>query len=212
MPGMMKSVELDRRALFRRVGWRRLWLIALCALLAVPLATPAASEWSVDELMRQLAKHPGGRATFVERKYLAVLDRPVESSGELSFIPPARMEKRTLKPKAELLVLDGDSLTVERGKQKYTLSLAQYPEVAAFVDSIRGTLAGDLRALQNQYRVELDGEVARWTLTLLPTDTKMAAVVLRIRVSGSQDEVRSIEILQADGDRSVMTITKVVSR
>jgi outer membrane lipoprotein-sorting protein len=192
--------------------WRWLGLAATCVLLALPEAAAAASAWSVGDLMRQLAQHPGGRATFIERKYLAVLDRPVESSGELSFVPPARMEKRTLKPKPELLVLDGDNLTVERGKQKYTLSLTQYPEVAAFVDSVRATLAGDLRALQSQYRVELDGDLQSWTLTLLPSDTKMAAVVLRIRVSGSRDEVRSIEILQADGDRSVMTITKVLAR
>jgi outer membrane lipoprotein-sorting protein len=209
---MTRNTDKNRRTVGENPAWRRIGRLALCCLLVLPLAASAASEWGVAELMRQLARHPGGRATFVEKKYLAVLDQPVESSGELFFTPPARMEKRTLKPKPELLVLDGDRLTVERGKQKYTLSLAQYPEIAAFVDSIRGTLAGDLLALQSQYHVSLAGDPARWTLTLLPADPKMAAVVLRISVSGARDSVRSIEIRQADGDRSVMTIDEGAAR
>jgi outer membrane lipoprotein-sorting protein len=209
---MTNNAEMSRSVDGRRIHWRQIALGVTLGLFALPSAAQVAGQWSVGELMRQLALHPGGRATFVERKYLAILDQPVESSGELLFIPPARMEKRTLKPKPELLLLDGDSLTMERGRQKSTLSLSQYPEVAPFVESIRGTLAGDLRALQSQYRVDLDGEPARWQLTLLPSDTKIAAVILRIRIAGAQDEVRSIEILQTDGDRSVMTISKAVAR
>ena len=106
-----------------------------------------------------------------------MLDRPVESSGELVYRPPARLEKRTLKPKAESLVLDGDVLVVERGKQKYTLQLQQYPEIAAIVGSIRNTLAGDLAALEQQYRVDLQGSPERWSLTLLPSDPRIAAIV-----------------------------------
>ena len=30
----------------------------------------------------------GGRVAFVEQKYIAMLDRPVESSGELVYLPP----------------------------------------------------------------------------------------------------------------------------
>jgi hypothetical protein len=191
---------------------RRAGVASVLALLAFAVHAAAGQAWGVAELMQRLAHHPGGRALFVERKYLAVLDRPVESSGELLFTPPSHMEKRTLKPKPELLVLEGDNLTVERDKRRYTLALSQYPEVGAFVDSIRATLAGDLAALHKAYRVELDGDAARWTLTLLPSDTKMAAVVLRIRIAGREDEVRSIEILQADGDRSLMTIDKAETR
>ena len=40
-----------------------------------------------------------GKATFVEKKYLAMLDQPLESSGELSFTAD-RLEKRTVKARA----------------------------------------------------------------------------------------------------------------
>ena len=158
--------------------------------------------------MQSLAQQRGGKVAFSEQKYIALLDRPVESSGELVYQPPARLEKRTLKPNFESLVLDRDTLVVERGKQKYTLQLQQYPEITAIVDSIRSTLAGDLKALERQYRVDLHGDPERWTLTLLPSDTRIAAIVQRIQISGTRDELRQIEMLLADGDRSVMNIRR----
>lgn len=165
-----------------------------------------AADWDVATLMRGLAQQRGGKVTFVEKKYIAILDRPVESTGELVYQPPARLEKRTLTPLVEVLVLDRDLLVLERGKQRITMRLQQYPEIGAIVDSIRGTLAGDLAALERQYRVVLEGTHERWLLTLLPSDTQIAALVQRIEISGVRNELRRIEMLQADGDRSVMNI------
>ncbi len=188
---------------FTRFRFRRCALIWL-ALLASPLVQ--AAPLSIAQLMAGLAKHPQGAATFTEKKVIAILDRPVESSGELLFVAPARLEKRTLKPKPETLVLDGDTLTVERSRRKHVLQLRDYPEVAGMIESIRATLAGDRQALERIYQLALDGEHERWTLVLTPLDPKLAAVIARIRMEGSKDVVRSVEILQADGDRSLMTI------
>jgi outer membrane lipoprotein-sorting protein len=180
--------------------------LSLVALIASGTAT--AAEWNAARLMQDLARQRGGKVAFSEKKYIALLDRPVESAGELIYQPPARLEKRTLKPKAESLVLDRDVLVVERGKQKYTLQLQQYPEITAIVGTIRNTLAGDLAALEKQYRVDLQGSPERWSLTLLPSDPHIAAIVQKIVISGTRDELREIEMLQGDGDRSVMQIRR----
>lgn len=181
-----------------------------CALLACAgVAAAAAAEWDVAALMQALARQQGGRVAFVERKHLAVLDRPVESSGELVYRPPARLEKRTLRPQPEVLILDGDELSIQRGKQTLRAHLRQYPEAGALVDSIRGTLAGDLGALQRRYRLVLHGTEQRWQLTLLPSDPALAAVVLRIQVDGRRERIEAIETTMADGDRSVLTITPI---
>jgi outer membrane lipoprotein-sorting protein len=189
-----------------RAGILAVLALSLLALGACGRAT--AADWNVSRLMQSLAQQRGGKVAFSEKKYIALLDRPVESSGELVYQPPARLEKRTLKPNFESLVLDRDTLVVERGKQKYTLQLQQYPEITAIVDSIRSTLAGDLKALKRQYRVDLQGDPERWTLTLLPSDERIAAIVQRIQISGTRDELRQIEMLLADGDRSVMNIRR----
>jgi hypothetical protein len=170
-----------------------------------------AADWDIDRLMRDLAQTRSGRASFVEKKSIAMLDKPVESSGELFYTAPDHLEKRTLKPKAESMTVDADTLIIERGRQKHRLQLQDYPELAAFIDSIRGTLAGDRKALERNYRLSLDGTVERWTLQLLPLDEKMQAVVKRIRIAGVRDAVRSIEIIQADGDSSLMLVEKLAT-
>lgn len=183
-------------------------LFATLTLLLAPAVSHAA-EWNIDQLMQNLAQIRSGYASFVEKKSIAMLNRPVESSGELLYTAPDHLEKRTLKPKAESITVDAGTLLIERGRQKHRLQLQDYPELAAFIDSIRGTLAGDRKALERNYRLNLEGSVEHWTLQLLPTDKKMLAVVKQIRISGAGDEVRSIEITQADGDSSLMNIEKL---
>jgi outer membrane lipoprotein-sorting protein len=165
-----------------------------------------AGAWDVDTLMRGLARQEGGRARFVETKTMALLDKPVVSSGELNYQPPARLEKRTQKPRQELMVLDGDQLRLERGKQVFTIRLSEQPEALAFVDSLRGTLSGDKAALEKNYRLRLSGTEEKWTLDLLPDDQRIAAFVVRITFGGTRNRVDWIKYLQADGDSAVMTI------
>jgi len=184
----------------------RLCALVWLALLVSPIVQGAPL--SIAQLMADLAKHPQGAATFTEKKTISILEQPVESSGELLFIAPARLEKRTLKPKPETMVLDGDTLTLERGQRKHVLQLKDYPEVAGMIESIRATLAGDRKALERVYHLALDGSNERWTLVLTPLDPKVGAVIARIRMEGAKDVVRSVEITQADGDSSLMTIEK----
>ena len=189
-------------------SWLHSLRYALAALaIILPFAISHAAVWDIDQLMQNLAQTRSGRASFVESKSIAMLDKPVESSGELFYSAPDHLEKRTLKPKPETMTVTGDTLLIERGRQKYRLQLQDYPELAAFIDSIRGTLAGDRTALERNYRLSLDGSAEDWILQLLPTNEKMLAVVQRIRIAGEGDAVRSITITQADGDSSRMLIT-----
>lgn len=190
----------------------RAWRLLRVALTLMLLpALGHAADWGLDQLMRDLAQTRSGRASFIEKKSIAVLDQPVESSGELLYKAPDHLERRTLKPKAESMTVDAGTLVIERGRRKHQLQLQDYPELAAFIDSIRGTLAGDRAALERNYQLSLDGAAERWTLQLLPINEKMQAVVRRIRIAGVRDAVRSIEITQADGDSSLMLIEKLAT-
>lgn len=181
----------------------------LLALLFTGLPAAHAADWQLADLMQQLAQVKNAQARFVERKYIALLDKPVESSGELSFIAPDRMEMRTLRPKKQSLLLDGNRLTMEQDGRSRSVSLQAYPEVAAFVEGIRGTLAGDRQALERVYQVHLIGNAARWQLLLVPREAAMSRIINRIRIGGSQGEVLSVAYDHADGDRSEMQITPV---
>jgi len=153
-----------------------------------------AAEWNIDQLMHGLAQIKSGHVSFVETKTMAILDRPLVASGDMIYTAPDKLEKRTLKPKPETMQINGNQLLVEKGKQKHQVQLQDFPELAAFIDSIRGTLAGDRKALERNYLLSLEGSEAAWTLQLIPTNSKMKQVVAQIRISGVRDEVRSISI------------------
>ncbi|WP_353155682.1 LolA-related protein [Herminiimonas fonticola] len=182
--------------------------VVLAFFLAGSCAVHAANI-TMDQLMAGLAQAKPAKVNFTEKKYIAQLDRPVESSGEMLFTPPDRLEKRTFKPKPERMVLDRDTLVLERGKNKYTMQLGDSPELAALIESIRATLAGDRRSLEFNFIVALQGPRENWSMTLTPSNNEAQQKVKRIRLSGSNSEVREIEVLQGDGDRSVTTIEKI---
>jgi outer membrane lipoprotein-sorting protein len=184
--------------------------LCLPALLAAPQVV--AADWTLDQLMTSLAKTSRGRAAFVETKTMSMLDRPVVSSGELSFTAPDQLEKRTVKPSPETMSVKGDTLTLQRGSQSHTLQLGDYPELAGFIASIRGTLAGDRRALEQSFALTLEGPAERWTMTLKPVQEKLGRNVHLIRIAGVRENIASIEIIQTDGDRSVMAITPLAQR
>lgn len=196
--------QLNRETKLLRLILKHLLMVTM---LLTTFMVRAEGDWDIDRLMQSLASSRSGSASFVEKKSIAMLDKPVESSGELFYTAPDRLEKRTLKPKSESMLLDKDKLIVEQRGKKHTLSLANYPEVAAFIDSIRGTLAGDRKALERSYKLSLDGDEQNWNLSLLPIEDKMKKVVAKINIAGAGNILHSIEIKQADGDRSLMTIT-----
>ena len=191
-------------------GVRRL-ILPLAALMAAAVGAPpaAGADLGVEELMRSLAQVRSRTARFVERKQVAILNTPLESSGTLVYTAPGRLEKHTVAPRAESLVLDGDRLTLEdKGRdQKRTFALPEYPVIQAFVEGVRSTLAGDFATLARFYQVALEGNERRWRLLLRPREQRMQDFVSEIRISGSLDRIRTIEIVETEGDRSVMTIT-----
>ena len=182
-------------------------LMLLCIWTAGMAPARAATPGSdLDQVMGLLAMRQHGRVEFIEQHFLAVLKRPIESSGEMRYDAPDRLEKRTLKPRIETLVLTGDVLTVERAHSRRVMDLHAYPQVLPFIESIRATLAGDRGALERVFRVDFTGSVSRWTLTLVPLESKVKQSVSQVRIDGAGDQLLKVEIRQPDGDRSLMTL------
>lgn len=178
----------------------------LVGLSMILFSLEASAAWEVAQLLEELGHIREGRARFVETKYISLLDEPIVSSGELSFTAPDRLEKKTLIPRPETLLLDGDDLSIERDAQRLSISLTSQPEALAFVDSIRGTLTGDRQALERHYDLHLSGHPDHWTLILVPSEERIAAILRKISISGRGNHIYSIEYLQADGDRALMSI------
>jgi hypothetical protein len=179
-------------------------LTCLNSFAAEPPTAPVAPPF--HELLRLLAARRHGHVSFTEVHEMAMLKAPLTSSGELLYEAPARLEKRTLVPKPETLVLDQGVLTAQRGHHQHVLELGAYPQVVPFVESIRATLAGDEAALERYFVIDFSGELAHWSLNLTPRDAAIARSIAQVTLSGERDAIRTVEIRERDGDRSLLTL------
>jgi hypothetical protein len=187
--------------------------VALALFLLVGAGRPAAAAdrgWGLPQLMQSLAQVTSSAAFFSERRELRMLSEPLMSSGTLNYVAPDQLEKRTLLPKPERLSIDGGKLTIERSEtnENRTVALADFPEIGAFVESIRATLAGDLPALERYYTISLQGDASDWQITLEPKEKRLRELVKLIRIAGRGTSIRTIVSEQGDGDRSEMSIVE----
>lgn len=181
-------------------------IFTLILLFTSTVCLAAQPGFTVSQLMSLLAQRKQGEVKFAETDYLQVLDRPVKSSGVLLYEAPDHLEKRTLEPRKESMILDGDQLTVQRGHRTHRIQVSAYPQAAPYVDAIRDTLAGNEAGLEKVFQVGFTGTRAAWKLELVPLDKDAARNVKRVEIDGGADVIHTVEILEADGDRSVMTL------
>jgi outer membrane lipoprotein-sorting protein len=183
------------------------WFLAIAMILIASVAR-AHAEDNLHAVMDSLHAVTLASGTFVEKKYLRILNEPLESSGQLVYKAPDRLEKMTTRPDRQSLVVVGDELTVANGiSGQQKLKLAEHPDIRAFVESMRATLSGNVDALRQYYDVFLVGNVAQWTLELRPTAKDMKDIVKQITLRGGNGHLQSVAIDEADGDHSVMIIT-----
>jgi outer membrane lipoprotein carrier protein LolA len=186
---------------------RRRAVTAALLLWAFPAAARAAA-FGLEQLMAELRQVKSATGRFVERKELHMLDKPVEASGTLIYLAPDQMQKITISPSWERLAVRQSTLTIEQEGKSRSFSLGDRPEIGAFVESIRATLAGDLATLERFYTVTLTGDGKDWQLSLVPKERKLQELVKDIRISGSGRSIHTVETEEADGDRSVMRVVE----
>lgn len=167
-----------------------------------------AGDDALPAVMRALAATPAVEAAFREEKNLALLQEPLITQGVLYYRAPAYLRKQTLEPYPEEFQADGDWLTIETPEQgRRDFNLTGYPQLQPFVEAIRATQAGDRATLERHYQLEFQGTLADWLLRLTPRDRQAAKFITVIVIRGQRAWIASVEILEPDGDRSLMTVT-----
>jgi len=157
--------------------------------------------------MKLLSAVKVSRVRFIEIRHLAALTKPLELSGELSYLRGGRIEKDVSKPYRERTSIEGDSLLIERADDEpRRYALRGHPAAWAFVEGLRATLGGDLATLERYYYVDFSGTAGDWTLRLEPRDQDMVRYIKSITFRGSGPAISSIRVLETGGNSSVMTL------
>jgi hypothetical protein len=175
-------------------------------LLVGALQAADAPAWDFAQLMAELSQVQTSSARYSEVRHIAVLQKPLALSGALHYVRPSQIEKHQILPFREVIRVNGQQLTVERDGKTRSITLDGAPLIAALVESLRATLAGDGAELERLYAVDVEGARQRWTLKLTPREVEVAGIVRSISIGGSGSRISRIEILEPGGDSSVMTI------
>jgi outer membrane lipoprotein-sorting protein len=169
-------------------------------------AESASPQLDLSQLMSRFSAIKSASARFTERRYLHVLKTPLDDTGVLVYEAPDKLQKQTLLPNQQNMVVEGDTLIIQSEGKTRTLNLADYPQIGAFIEGIRATLAGDSATLQRIYATQLSGSMDAWVLKLTPREEAMRAIVSSITISGSGGRIRQVVTAEHDGDRTDMTI------
>lgn len=182
-------------------------LLLLCLALAMP-AGAAESAITVEALSRIVTGMPDHQATFQEERRHLLLKDPIRLHGTLRFRAPDRLEKHTLAPHREDLVVDGDWVTVSLPDRDMNarLKITDDPVLYGLLFSLRALLNGDVAALEQQFFVEAWGDGAAWTIRLRPRAGALADRIQTVRMAGSAGWIAKIEMWETTGDYLRMTI------
>lgn len=191
--------------------WQFRLTVTLVSIFVLPNGTPAAAlDKDLNDLMTHLAQQQRGHTSFIERQFIGILDRPIESSGELFYTAPNHLEKRTLRPKFESLILERNIISLKREKFSRSFSLKTYPQLGVLMTGILQTLSGDFSALNRTFSPSFESTTNGWQLALTPRDPKIAALISKVLLLGNEDEIHRIEVKRGNGDYSILILKLIL--
>lgn len=166
-----------------------------------------AADDALELTLAALAQHPHGEVRFSEEAHSHLLTRVVRSSGLLRFDAPDRLEKQTLLPAAEDLIVEGDTVTIVRGHHQSSIRLGDYPELSSLLEGIRATLGGNRAVLEQHFQVAFSPLKAGWELRLTPLPNATHPGFRTIVIHGRDAVLESVALDQSNGDRSLITLS-----
>jgi outer membrane lipoprotein-sorting protein len=160
-------------------------------------------------LLRAFASMPGLEARFAEEKHIALLAKPLVSSGRLYFARPGLLLRQVETPRASQVIITPDELRMHDADGDQIIDLRARKDVQPFIASLTWLFAGDRAALEGVYLLRFDRASGSepWRLTLTPKAGPIARLIQYIRVIGSGLAVARVEVRETSGDE---TVTKIL--
>lgn len=177
-------------------------LVFVCAFLL------SQSLWAFDEqdLAQQLAKIEVLRGEFVQEKFLRGLDAPLTSKGNFVLAKQQGLLWNLQAPlvRSYRITATGIALRVADQWQLQTKQDAANRQSRLFL----AVLAGDQQGLEEDFSFALSGDEHGWQLVLTPKALLLQQIFTQIVIKGA-DYVRSIELHETQGDRTLMRMENV---
>lgn len=170
---------------------------------------------SVDQLKQiiapaagELAKTPVLRGTFVQRKYLGGIPKPLKSSGSYVISREQGIWWHTQLPfDSEFILTQNSMAQLDGGKVATRLTAEQQPGLRVVGDVFFSIFALDPSALAGNFELfGQRGERDAWTMGLRPKASALRNVMSETVITGAI-RVDKVELWDSHGDRTEITLT-----
>lgn len=175
---------------------------AAVAALAFGAAGPVFA-LTVPELQRLLQAAPPKAVAFAETRESPWLATPAETRGTM-LSKPGVLEKRVEAPREETWRMLSDRVEYVGPGQTASRQIlfSQAPAVAFLANALRRVVAGDLSALERDFRIELRGDRQAWSARLQPSAEEAARYLDYLELQGAGGELRTIVVVERQGERT----------
>jgi hypothetical protein len=156
-----------------------------------------------ETLARLLASHKGLAFTtpFTEEKRITVLRHPLQSSGQLIFLPTQGLYRQLQKPFMQELLITPDAIHQRNANDSVTVvTLEKLPVAQAFVGAFLALFAGSWDALHKHFEVYFTQDQQRWQLGLKPSNEAMSRLISCLVLEGEQTRLVALWVQETNGD------------
>jgi outer membrane lipoprotein-sorting protein len=148
------------------------------------------------------------RCSFREEKRVALLARPLTSTGTITFDRGRGIARSTLTPRPEHVVLTRTTLRIRTDKKTEEIPLDKSKDLKAFALIFPTLLRGDRAELERAFDIGLYGSARDWwALAFTPKTASLKKMVKRVVVFGRRTGVVSLQIIESSGDTTVTRLT-----
>jgi outer membrane lipoprotein-sorting protein len=148
--------------------------------------------------------------TFREEKRIALLARPLVSTGTIHFERDRGIARSTKTPRVEHVVLTRTTLRIRSAAKTEEIPLDKSKDLRAFALIFPSLLRGDRLELERAFELGLHGSTRDWwALTFTPKAPSLRKLVKRVVVFGRKTEVVSLQVTEASGDTTVTQLTGI---
>lgn len=200
--------------------------VAVCVALAIAVVAPGARADSdpPSNLISGDAAHGSAidpvfahfkldrlSCKFSEEKHIALLARPIKSTGTIFFDRDKGIARATVGPKAQQVVLTKTTLKIKKGDKTEEIPLDKSKDLKAFALIFPTLLRGERAELEKTFDMGLyGGDADWWALTFTPKTESLRKMVKRVVVFGRKDQVISLQIAEASGDTTDTHLTDIL--
>ena len=189
---------------------RSLSVVALTVVLMASEQAMSADNCTLSDLLSLRAEIQEDSAAFTQERRIHYVSDPLLSSGYLRFVAPDHLEMIVSNPEAESFIYDDGMLSFNRPGEEHTdqVSVDSNLLLSAMFSGLIGTLSGNEDELKRVFFVKFEADGCNWRMSLMPKSKRVLEKVQEIELRGMEKRIDEIEIWQANGDHSILRITK----